>query len=924
MPHSSLVLALGAIMVIHGAASATAPVCIDFDGSLPPEATLTRATPRYDATGTLISANTPRFVDGLIAPAAQLISNLYVSDQVLDTEVVNGTPYVAIINNLLNVRLAIGTPECSLDRVDIEAPASVRAKFGFQGQEWGAPRTVQIFPDGTILVHGYQTGATDRRSLTIRTTVASFTDPQGWSLVRVSPYNPPSGAYPASPAPMFTRLTYLPHLNVYVSTITDYTPNGLVSSLSPTRGRSLGFGSTDGGLTWTRIIDTDDPALGANLVEDAKHLHHLEPFEWFDTGSGQWKIGAVGCLGDSEGESGQIWVRSPNATFPPEGQNALMTVERTRKAGRRALTDIFPINNSQDASNPLRFIQGNDGELAGIIEARVQNGVEENICHFRPTVPHVLTSKIGYYELPIYPFIFQMDLLGNGSILATTTDGIATCNPNGIWQSDTTGTRWATVRLGDNWGFNQVMPVGANRFWTQAILGTGHPFTYECQLWQVGDATPRQPILLGAKAHHATTIPLFDSVAPPGSLTDVSGTVAPPVELPASTPIKRLNIQNATNGVQFATCTTPITGAVPGDYVHLVFWVRPTSNQAGAQSFEIDASFTPTGGGSPIPGTNLIVDHETNMWTPVVIADKVPEGGVSSITFKSLCVFANATPDKPIDFLITPPTVFLSPQIVCQHVSTAGESEDRLTVQLPPLGADWTIGILATEARTFAASLVSASGDTVFITPGVTNQFPPSPGYNSTFEFRSDIQGSVTLHGSTSGQDVFVPTQDLVFLRHASASSTIEMWTSRGMGDFESISAAGVNLTPSEVRFGAPDWSTVFEGSVHRVKVWTDRALSETEMRRERLTLPLACEDAPPIDVAEPIDVCPPLPPPPCQGDVNEDGSTNVLDFNIFALNFGAGPGATRSQGDLTGDGKVNVSDFNIIANNYQCVAPTR
>ncbi len=57
----------------------------------------------------------------------------------------------------------------------------------------------------------------------------------------------------------------------------------------------------------------------------------------------------------------------------------------------------------------------------------------------------------------------------------------------------------------------------------------------------------------------------------------------------------------------------------------------------------------------------------------------------------------------------------------------------------------------------------------------------------------------------------------------------------------------------------------------------------------------------------------------PCPGDIDGDGSTDLADFNILAVNFGTGPGATRSQGDLSGDGFVNLSDFNILAVDFGC-----
>jgi hypothetical protein len=464
------------------------------------------------------------------------------------------------------------------------------------------------------------------------------------------------------------------------------------------------------------------------------------------------------------------------------------------------------------------------------------------------------------------------------------------------------------------------MPFGPNRFWTIALLGTGAPLTYESQLWQVGDPTPRTPVVLGAAAHHAAPIALFDGVAPPGTWTDETGAVPPPAELPPSTPIKRLNIQSLGNGVQFSTCTANVVGAAPGEFVHVVFWIRPVSEQAGAQSFQLDVDYQ-TGLGATVTSTRLVVDHETNMWTQAVVVERVPEDGMVSITIRGRCTLGSATPQKPIDFYLTPPRMFVSPQVVCQHVGAAGESQDRLTVQVPSLGPDWTIGVLATEARTFAVSLVDGSGNSISATPGTTGELPASYGADLTLELRTATGASVVLHGATSAQDVFVPTQTLVFFRRSSASGTIEMWTSRGMGDFDTVTATGAAITPTLVRFGAPDWSTVFEGNVHRVKVWTDRALSETEMRRERLSISNGCGDAPPIDANEPVNVCPPPPPVPCLGDITGDWSTNISDFNAFALHFGAGPGSLRSQGDLTGDGFVGIGDFNIIAGDFGCVS---
>ena len=70
--------------------------------------------------------------------------------------------------------------------------------------------------------------------------------------------------------------------------------------------------------------------------------------------------------------------------------------------GRRALTDIFPINPSGAPGAPLRFLQGQDGDIGGIVEARVDGGVEENIHWFRPTAPFHRAPAFGFVELPLY------------------------------------------------------------------------------------------------------------------------------------------------------------------------------------------------------------------------------------------------------------------------------------------------------------------------------------------------------------------------------------------------------------------------------------------------------------------------------------------------------------------------------------------
>ncbi|MEM7682230.1 MAG: dockerin type I domain-containing protein [Planctomycetota bacterium] len=59
-------------------------------------------------------------------------------------------------------------------------------------------------------------------------------------------------------------------------------------------------------------------------------------------------------------------------------------------------------------------------------------------------------------------------------------------------------------------------------------------------------------------------------------------------------------------------------------------------------------------------------------------------------------------------------------------------------------------------------------------------------------------------------------------------------------------------------------------------------------------------------------------------GDANGDGSVDLLDFDVLAGNFGAGPGfgGGISGGDFNGDGNVDLLDFDILAGNFGASSP--
>ena len=58
------------------------------------------------------------------------------------------------------------------------------------------------------------------------------------------------------------------------------------------------------------------------------------------------------------------------------------------------------------------------------------------------------------------------------------------------------------------------------------------------------------------------------------------------------------------------------------------------------------------------------------------------------------------------------------------------------------------------------------------------------------------------------------------------------------------------------------------------------------------------------------------LPPSGTTGDATGDGRTDIFDFNIVLINWGATTGGV-SAGDLNGDGQVDITDFNTILTHW-------
>ena len=246
---------------------------LDFRGSLPPGAQLTRPSAAIGAGGGVVPAEQPRFQAGAVTAGATFVRALPANQRILASTPVDGVQYSVVRVGKIP-ELTAGDPGAVPPPVYTLPAPSLRGNFDYAGQAaWGLPSAVEILPDGTVIVHTAG-GGPEIRSMTLRTTLASFSDPNGWELVRVSDYSATNGPVTFPEAMYPRRSVFLAHLGVWASAVAEYA--------SPGFGRDLGYASTDSGRTWKRVIDSDLGVPDRVLEPIPKHMHHLEPFEWFD------------------------------------------------------------------------------------------------------------------------------------------------------------------------------------------------------------------------------------------------------------------------------------------------------------------------------------------------------------------------------------------------------------------------------------------------------------------------------------------------------------------------------------------------------------------------------------------------------------------------------------------------------------------
>lgn len=891
--------AAAALLLAGSASWGVDPVVIDFDGSLPGQATLVRDTARIDSEGGEAPANVGRFVTGAVGSGAIMWALLPEDERVLVAREVGGTTYT-VVNLGCGLAMTTDTPGLTTPTY-ILPDSSVQSKLGCFNAPWGRPKYAEIHPDGTILVVSTAAGP-EARMVILRTTVSTFTDPDGFSLVFTSPYAPPQGYGTTTIG--FGHSTDLPHLGITVSTLAEYAAAGLASTAYPGDGRSLGFGSSDGGVTWTRLIDTDDLTLGRQFFPQAKHLHRLQAFEWYDAQESAWKIGAVGLLGDGGGASGEIFCYAPGATYPPEGQNSLLMQERTKVDTARMLTDLFPVNVSGEPGNPLMFLQGPDGESAGIVRTTVEGPVQHDEFVFRPTIPWKFNGQRRIFNR--FPYIFDFGRLGNGCLVAPLFDTHDEINPNGMWMSDPTGAYWTTVNLLDGDGFRTATPFGDNLMWTQISVGNRPTQTVHSSLWDFSPPVVRESLEIGCGARDVQSLGLPTEGEP--TVTNVTGSEAPPRGTPAGTSVYRIQSETMVKNQAFWGVGTTLAGVQAGEWITVEYWVKPAKLDMGVQYYDHTMTLSLPGGGTQ-ESHPMQVEPSINDWQRVMLVEQAPESGEIGVTVSAL-MEDDASVLLPLDYYVTDPQVYVTAQPTSQRFEAGKEGGDRLTVDLPAMGSSWSVMVNGTEARMWVMSLVASNGDAAIVEPRVF-QFPVTDpdlklheGVNVALEL-STVTSSVAQFGGRSHEtDNCFPAQNVVALTLDGELHRLTMWVSRGLGELDEIKVAGVTLTPEELRFGTPDWSLGFEGLVHTVKVWPDRAITREEVELERFGGRFSG-----------------FPPEPviCYADIDGDGFTTVFDFAILAQNFGGTGGF--AEGDLDGDGAVTVFDFAILAAEFGCEA---
>lgn len=876
---SCLVGALAAPLCLAGA-----PLEWVFDGTLPAGVTLERSTARLDESGDTVGADVPVFADrAYIENGATLVAEADPVLTVLTVREVGGTVYTIVRDNT-KIFLTTGTPGVSDPLVRIEPDAAMDAKFGMLA-EWGVAASAEIHADGTILIHT-SSSQDQSRAKTVRSSIATFDQPNGFALVRDSDYIPPVGSGTTSSPPWFTRTTHLPNLGIDASGVVEYKSSGLESTTYPGDGRAIGYASTDGGQTWQRVIDTDDPLLGRDLVVTAKHLHHIEPFEWFDDGAQEWKVGAVALLGDEPTSSGLIFIFADGDSFPDPDLGNYPTLERRKALGRDMLTDLYPLDSSMSAGDPMRFLLGQDTAQAGIVETTIDGPMQSDRYIWRPTT--TFYQRASWLEsLCTAPYIFQMGRLANGCFVAPTIENQPLVSPNGFMLSDPSGEHWVTARLINGNGYSGFSAVGADMFWT---VDRG-AVPQVSQLWQLPTPQVEQALLCSGGASSATSIGLLANNAIV-STSVATGAVSLPEELPAGTSVYRAQSTAHIGSTRIDDGTITPISASAGQLVSLVTWIKPAIADMNIADLDFHPVFHNGGGEDSTFISRLRPDM--NGWTRVVVSREVPAGGATGVEFE-MTPSPSTFVASPIDCYFTQPMVVVSDQAVVHAYAPGGATAaDVVSLDLPAMGSEWTVQIDCTEELAFAMSLTDGSSRDITVQSASTE---PTfwQGIRSVLELRANIDSTARFPLVSGPRDIFYPTRSRITVVMSQPGDTVKLYVKRGMGDIEGYAMAEIPFTPTGLQLATPDGSAVFQGALHRIRVWPNEALD--------------------LGPAAFVD--------PCPQDVNGDGSVDVNDISFVLFRLGDTGDPDLLEGDANNDGVVDVNDISAVLFNVgPCPVP--
>ena len=339
----------------------------------------------------------------------------------------------------------------------------------------------------------------------------------------------------------------------------------------------------------------------------------------------------------------------------------------------------------------------------------------------------------------------------------------------------------------------------------------------------------------------ATDTPVSPAFASDGAVSTivVTGQVPGPSRVGSEREILRVRTESLGNGQRFDSLVAQALTAAPGQAVQLSFWVKPVKADLGVARFQTVLDLV-SPGGATTSSESVLVRLDLNDWTPVVVTRRVPSQGTARAVAR-FTLGENASAARPLDFYFTEPQLVVSDQpTIAPYRRGTATAGDHLTVQLPPLQAAWSVAVWSTEAPNLVLSLLGANGSQALVqqtdVPSERAFIPLSSAF--AFSYQNPPAGAVQV-GEAARRNVVVPTQDLVVITRANGRLTL--YVARGMGPLEVLEAgAGSDFTPTELRFGTPGWDRVFEGTVHRVKIWNDTALDLAAVEAERVSIPPA------------------------------------------------------------------------------------